>query len=291
MMNDRDWVDGRMALLDSAEAATPDVTRAFARLQERDRRFRAVRRNWIWATAVASVACAVLVVMPSKSVCCARTPEETPAPTPTPIPTPAVQPPPAAAVVARPAAKKADPVVSAKNYKESGSASATVVCEIYSDFECPSCAVFYRDTYPQLESEYVKTGKVRILHRDFPLPQHRFAVPAARYSNAAGESGVYDAVFRRLFETQAEWGANGNIEGALAPVVSPELLARIRGLLAADPKIDESIALDKAAATADQINQTPTVVVVGPDGERHKIAGAQPFVTLSAYIDELLKDK
>ena len=279
-MNDQDWVDGRMALLESGEAA-PDVTRAFAKLQARDRRFRVVRRNWIWATAMASVACAVLVVMPSKSVCCARTPEETPAPTPEQ----------ALAVAAAPApAPKPKPAAAPKkNYKESGSPEATVVCEIYSDFECPSCAVFYRDTYPRLESEYVKTGKVRILHRDFPLPQHRFAVLAARYADAAGELGSYDGVFKRLFETQAEWSANGDIDVVLAPVISPGLLGRIRGLVAVDPKIDESIAGDKAAAAGDKLNQTPTVVIVTPDGERHKVAGAMPFVTFSGYLDELIK--
>lgn len=280
-MNDQDWVNGRMALLESAETNTPDVTRAFAKLQQRDRRFRVVRRNWIWATTMASVACAVLVVVPSKSVCCARTPEETPAPAPEQ----------ALAVAAAPAPAPAPKPATApkKNYKESGSPDATVVCEIYSDFECPSCAAFYRDTYPQLETDYVKTGKVRILHRDFPLPQHRFAVLAARYADAAGELGQYDLVFNRLFETQADWSANGNIDPVLAPVVSPDLLGRIRGLVAVDPKIDDSIAADKNAAMADKLNQTPTVVVVTPDGARHKIAGAMAFVTLSGYLDELLK--
>ena len=224
--------------------------------------------------------------MPSKSVCCARTPEETPAP----AAAQAVQPPLAVVAVAKPAAaKKASPVAPATNYKESGSPNATVVCEIYSDFECPSCAVFYRDTYPQLENEYVKTGKVRVLHRDFPLPQHHFAMLAARYADAAGELGQYDVVVKRLFETQAEWAANGNIDAVLAPVISPGLLGRIRGLVESDPKIDESIAADKTAAAADKLNQTPTVVIVTADGERHKVAGAMPFVTLNGYLGVLNK--
>jgi protein-disulfide isomerase len=63
--------------------------------------------------------------------------------------------------------------------------------------------VFYRDTYPSLVSEYVINGKVRVVHRDFPLPQHKYARLAARYANAADELGLYDVAFNRSFETQS----------------------------------------------------------------------------------------
>ena len=209
----------------------------------------------------------MLVALPSKSVCCARPADA-----------------PSAAPKSAPVAVKTSGAP--RDYKESGSPSAPLACEIYTDFECPACAAFYRDTYPQLEAQYVKTGKVRILHRDFPLPQHPFAQLAAHYADAAGELGQYELVFNRLFETQAEWSANGNIEAALKPALSPEMLAKIRDSLA-NPKLDRSIALDRAQAIADRLNQTPTLIVVTPDGVRHKLAGAQPFGILSAYLDEL----
>src|SRR5207248_2110086 len=76
-----------------------------------------------------------------------------------------------------------------RDYKVSGSPDAPVVCEIYSDYECPACGLFYSDVFPRLLSEYVMTGKVRVVHRDFPLPMHRYSKLAARYANAAGKSG------------------------------------------------------------------------------------------------------
>jgi protein-disulfide isomerase len=130
---------------------------------------------------------------------------------------------------------------------------------------------------------------VRIVHRDFPLPQHPHAQLAARYANAAGELGVYEAVFHRLFETQAEWSANGNIEAALGPVLKPELLARIRDKVAHDTKVEESMKIDMVkGATGDKLTQTPSLVVAISDGQRHVLSGAPSFVVLSAYLDEVV---
>lgn len=279
-------MEKQLALLDPFEAL-PNATRGWARLRERDRRFRVIRRNWIWGTAVATIACFVLVALPEKSVCCARTVveqnvvEELPVPAALSEPAPAPAPPAAAPALA----VKPDPVVAVPRYKDSGSPSAPITIEIYTDFSCPACAMFYRDTYPQLAARYVETGKVRIVHRDFPLPQHAYAKLAARYANAAGELGVYEVVFNRLFETQAEWSANGNIEGALKPVLTPELMGKLQRLLVTGK--NESMTLDQLRGVADALNQTPTLIVVTPDGQRHKLAGAQPFITLSAYLDEL----
>lgn len=252
------WVDRRLAALEPSGGLRTDAVRAFTKLRQREQRRRVGRRIWIGATAAAGLmAVAVMLALPTRGLCC----------------------------------MKPDSGGKAQvehNYKESGSPAAPLACEIYADFECPACAIFYRDTYPQLVSQYVDTGKVRIVHRDFPLPQHPHARLAARYANAAGELGEYDKVFRRLFETQAQWSGNGNIEAAIAPVLTPSMLARIHEIVANDPKADQSIKLDILKATAgDQLTQTPTLVVVTPDGQRHKLSGAPSFAILSQYLDEL----
>ena len=77
-----------------------------------------------------------------------------------------------------------------------------MVCEIYSDYECPSCAGFCTQVFPKFVAEFVKTGKVRVVHRDFPLPQHPFAKLAARYANAEGEVGHFEEVEKQLFVSQ-----------------------------------------------------------------------------------------
>ena len=74
----------------------------------------------------------------------------------------------------------------AKNFKESGSASAPITLEVYTDYQCPHCREFYLDVLPSLTKEFIATGKVRLIHRDFRLPQFQYSKTATRYANAAG---------------------------------------------------------------------------------------------------------
>src|SRR5665213_2681938 len=99
-----------------------------------------------------------------------------------------------------------------KNFKESGSPTAPISMELYTDYQCPHCREFYLTDLPPLIKDFVRTGKVRLLHRDFPLPQFQYSRLAARYANAAGKLGYYDLVANQLFETQPEWSQSGNVD-------------------------------------------------------------------------------
>jgi protein-disulfide isomerase len=175
------------------------------------------------------------------------------------------------------------------NYKQQGSPTAPIACEIYSDYECPACAAFYLDVFPQLESNYVRTGKLRIVHRDFPLPMHRFALRAARYADAAGELGYYAPVFRQLFATQKDWSANADLDRFVSAVVPPGKMVELRRRLASGAGIDSSLAADMEMVGRDHVTQTPTLVFVTSSGVRTKVAGNQPYAVLARFLDEMLK--
>ena len=68
-----------------------------------------------------------------------------------------------------------------------GSADAPVTIVEWSDFECPFCARFYTQTYGQIVSEYVDSGKVKIIFKHFPLSFHAQAQKAAEATECAGE--------------------------------------------------------------------------------------------------------
>jgi protein-disulfide isomerase len=172
----------------------------------------------------------------------------------------------------------------ADTYKQSGSPNAPVILEIYSDYECPACAAFYTRVYPQFEAEYVNTGKVRVVHRDFPLPQHPYAKLAARYANAAGETGHYEEVVKQLFASQPEWASTGNVEAAVAHVLPPETMLKVRALVESDAGLDATVAADLSMAGWDRINQTPTIVFVYK-GTREKASGAPSFDLLRTYLE------
>ena len=173
-------------------------------------------------------------------------------------------------------------------FKESGAPDAPIACEVYTDYECPSCAVLYRQTIPSLIAQYVQTGKVKLVHRDFPLPQHPYARLAARYANAAGRLGYYEQAVDRIFQTQNAWSGNGSIDAQLTQVLAPGVMQKVRDMAQNDATLDQTVAEDVAMGRKDGINQTPTIVVVAK-GKRQPIAGAADFGLLKTYLDQLLK--
>src|SRR5690606_10632114 len=63
-----------------------------------------------------------------------------------------------------------------------GNADAPVVLIEFSDFQCPFCRRFWRETLPSIKEEYIDTGKVKFVYRDMPLSIHPAALPAAMAS-------------------------------------------------------------------------------------------------------------
>ena len=203
----------------------------------------------------------------------------------TPAPAPAA----AKKTVPAPTAAAQKPVSGAglvRNFKESGNASAKVVIEIYTDYECPACRDLYINTLPSLTKEYIATGKVKLIHRDFPLEQHQYSRRAVAYANAAGAIGRYDMVAQQLFQTQPDWSQNGNVDATVAKVLLPAEMERVRAM-AKGEVLDDSVAADVNMGNRDNLRQTPTIVIVAA-GKRDVISGGVPFGILKSYIDKKL---
>lgn len=175
-------------------------------------------------------------------------------------------------------------------FKVSGSVMAPITIEVYTDFQCPHCREFYMETLPPLESEFIRTGKVRLVHRDFPLQHFQYSKLAMHYANAAGQIGKYDVVAQQLFEAQPEWSQNGNVDAAVAKVLTPAEMAKVRRIIKTDTHLDDSVARDVALATGtDHLTATPTVVIVYK-GKREAITGGMPYPVLKQYLDGLLSE-
>jgi protein-disulfide isomerase len=175
-----------------------------------------------------------------------------------------------------------------QNFKESGSPTAPITMEIYTDYQCPACRNLYMTVLPSLNADFVATGKVRLLHRDFPLQMHSFSKLATRYANAAGTIGKFDVVANQIFVTQPEWEQNGNVDAAVAKVLSPADMEKVRALVKSDTHLDDSVTRDVAMGTQDQLRETPTIVIVAK-GKREVISGGMPYNILKAYLDNKLK--
>jgi protein-disulfide isomerase len=252
-MNDEQFVTAHFQTLEPAAGWTPHPAAAWARIETRS------RRRSFWTTFALATAAVILVAAPTPARCS----------------------------IISAGCPRLLPAAAVAGYKETGSPSAPLTLEIYSDYECPYCAKFFTEVYPQFAAEFVKTGNVRVIHRDFPLPQHRYSKLAARYVNAAGELGYYDQALTQLFKTQQEWTSNGNIDAALARVLDPAAMQKIRSRVAQESTLDQTAATDLAAVAKDQINQIPSIVFVYK-GRRQKSTAPQSIDLLRAYIKQLL---
>ncbi len=81
-----------------------------------------------------------------------------------------------------------------------GSPTAPVTLIEFSDYQCPYCARHVRQTLPQIERDYITTGKVKYVFRDLPLTSiHKEAFKAAEAANCAGKQGKYWEMHDQLF--------------------------------------------------------------------------------------------
>lgn len=172
-------------------------------------------------------------------------------------------------------------------HKAFGSKNAPVTMEIFSDFQCPACKTLYMNVWRQLQENYVNTGKVYVIQRDFPLPIHAHSREASRYANAAAQIGKFESVEQALFEKQEVWAASGDVDGTVAGVLDAKQMAKVRALVKGGT-LDAGIARDLALGKSRGVNQTPTSYI-SCKGQVYPVVGPQSYEVFRAFLDQLLK--
>ena len=84
-----------------------------------------------------------------------------------------------------------------------GKANAQVLLVEFSDFQCPYSKMFYKESFPQIQKEYIDTGKVKFAYRDYPLDFHPLAKGAAVACRCAGRQNKYWEMFDKLMTNNA----------------------------------------------------------------------------------------
>jgi protein-disulfide isomerase len=143
-----------------------------------------------------------------------------------------------------------------------GSSNAPIRIEVFSDFECPGCRLFYRELMLPTLQDYASKDKVCVIYHEFPLNQHRFAKNAACYCEAAYKIGRDQAlrVIDALFSNQTKWAEDGNIEAVLAKALSKKDFSQLK-LNLKDPSIDQSILQGIKLGNESGVHGTPTMFV------------------------------
>lgn len=170
-----------------------------------------------------------------------------------------------------------------------GNRNAPVVMIEYASLSCPHCAAFYREGFEKLKTEYIETGKVQFVYRDFPLNQPALAAAMVAVCRSVDEkeNGVqaYYSFIKSLFKTQDSWAFDQKYIDKL------EAIAMLDGMSAdrfksciEDKKIQTKILEARMrAAKSLQLHSTPTFYING-----ETIEGYVDYLTIKKAIDKNL---
>lgn len=174
--------------------------------------------------------------------------------------------------------------------KALGSKSAPITMEIFSDFQCPACKQLFNTTSQKVINDYVNTGKIYMVHRDFPLPMHAYSRVAASYSRAAAHIGKNDVVEVALFQNQEKWETSGDIQSVVAAVLTPAEMRKVQALVDAKT-LEPLIEKDKQLGMGYSVNQTPTSWLHTKGGQSFPVVGFVQYDVLKTFLDQLVAQK
>jgi protein-disulfide isomerase len=172
-----------------------------------------------------------------------------------------------------------------------GSPQASVVMVEFTDFQCPYCASYLASIFPQLDNDYIKTGKIRYVVKNLPLQQiHPQAYQAAIAAMCAADQGRFWEMHDRLFAHQRQLGPDqlekyaseaGVDKGKFKTCVAnraPEAMIREDMTEATQARVGGTPSFMLATAGADGVSLVPGRIIIG----------AQPYTTFKSALDSLL---
>lgn len=167
-----------------------------------------------------------------------------------------------------------------------GDLDAPVVLHEWTDFRCPYCGSFSRDTLPVLIEEYVETGKVRLEIHDAALVGGENSILIAAASRAAGEQGKYFEFYNEVYHApEAAQDANGEFDvAALTEFAKTAGVADIPKFTAAveSGKFEDAVREDTAEAQRIGVTGVPFFATTGCG---QVLSGAQPVDTFRQQLD------
>ena len=166
-----------------------------------------------------------------------------------------------------------------------GPENAKVTVVEYASMTCPHCAAFTVAVFPKLKEQYIDTGKIRFIFREFPLDLKAAAGSMLARCVAKNDANKYFAVVDTLFKQQEQWAAKNTVEEL-------KLIGKQAGLseegfnacLKDQQVLDGIKATQEYAADTLKVNSTPSFFVNGT-----LVRGETSIEAFQKMIDPLLK--
>jgi protein-disulfide isomerase len=168
-----------------------------------------------------------------------------------------------------------------------GNPSAPVTIQVYSDYECPACKTFHDQTLPEVVRDYVATGKVYLIYRNFPLPMHPYSRQAAGYACAAAHLKLFQPVADALFRNQSAWAQTGKVWEYVASVLTERQQKEVE-TMAKSPEVLAEIQRDLTAGQREPVTSTPTLIV-SHGAKKYPVSGGLNYLLLKQLINDVAK--
>lgn len=172
--------------------------------------------------------------------------------------------------------------------RSKGSIQAPVTVYEMSDFQCPYCRQFALETFPQLERDYVRPGKVRWVFINYPLTSiHAHASAAAELAMCAGKQKGFWKVHDLLFAYQESWAPLKEVGPFFVSLADSARLSK-PGLIACleSPETRNSVRADAEGAARSGATSTPTFYIEGG-----LLEGAQPPAVFRHVLDSVYAER
>ena len=166
-----------------------------------------------------------------------------------------------------------------------GPANATVTITEYASMTCPHCTAFTETVFPKIKSEFIDSGKIRFVFREFPLDIKAAAGSMLARCIAKDDSGKYFAVVDLLFKQQNDWVTKNTTE-TLTRIGKQAGLSQqaVENCLKDQALLDKIAADQKFASEVLRVNSTPTFFING-----EMVKGETSFEEFDKKIKSLLK--
>jgi protein-disulfide isomerase len=190
------------------------------------------------------------------------------------------------------AAMRTTPIIDVAGAPARGSDDAVVTLIEFSEYECPYCIRHFRETMPRIAQQYIDTGRIRYVFRDFPIDQlHPGAIRGHEAARCAAEQGKFWEMHARMFSAPGTH-TDPQIE-AQATAIGLDVAA-LRACVQSGRHLAE---IEKMGRIASEFGATGTPAFVlgrrDPATDQVRIVkaitGAQPFEAFQKALDELLE--
>ena len=165
-----------------------------------------------------------------------------------------------------------------------GNKNAPVEVIEYASLTCPHCASFHNGPWPTLKKEYLDTGKIKLIYRDFPTDQ--LAVAASMIAKCAPKKR-YFSIIELMFKTQEKWRRSPNPQEALTNIgrLAGMSQATVEACMSNQSVFDGVMKQRDEGQKIFNINSTPTLIVNGK-----KIEGGLSLKEFRQEFDQALSD-